>query len=227
MQQSLFSHLKINNSFNYKTWLVPGFAVLLLFLSVSVYADEEKDMEAALNAVKEKNFEKAFKHFMTLAESGNAEAQHNIAMLYRQGLGVEKDLTVSARWFRKAADQDIADAQYYLGHMYDNGEGVEKNAQYAFVWYRRAAEKGQGLAQINLGVMYANGLGVAQDVEQAYLWFHVGAAQGYKTAFENKQIIEENLEPEVVEDLKLKARSYVQRFLIPYQQHRRPYPLLR
>lgn len=181
----------------------------------------EAGVEAGLKAIKDKDFDKAFELFTILAKAGNAEAQHNLAMLYRTGKGTPKNLPASFEWFRRAADQGISDAQYYLGHMYDGGEGVEQDPKYAYVWYRKAAEQGHGFAQINLGFLYANGIGVAQDIEQAYLWFHVAAAQGYKIAFENKDLIEEALKKQengeaLLESLKIRARAYFQQYVQPY-----------
>ncbi len=178
-------------------------------------------IEAGLAAVELKNYSAAFSVFETLAEAGNAEAQHNLAMLYRTGKGIQKDLASSYKWFRRAADQGASEAQYYLGYLFDMGEGVEKNSRYAFVWYRKAAEQGHGLGQINLGFLYANGAGVGQDIEQAYLWFHVAAAQGYKVAFENKIIIEEALKEQEngvarLGELKQRARVFFQQYVMPF-----------
>ena len=202
---------------------------LCIFISVASnsVADAEINLESAISAVKNEDYKKAFKQFEFLANKGEADAQHNLAMLYRLGKGVKKNYELSGEWFRKAADQGVVDAQYYMGHIYDVGEGVSKNKKYAFVWYRKAAEKGHGLAQINLGVLYANGLGVDQDVDEAYLWFHIAAAQGYKMAFENKEIIEKALDPEAVERLKLKGRDYFRQYVMPFQRHSESYPRLR
>lgn len=189
--------------------------------------NKKSELESAVSLVENGKYEEAFALYGKLAKSGDPEAQHNLAMLYRTGKGVGKDLKESAYWFRKAADQGVSDAQYYLGYMYENGEGISKNREYAYVWYRKAAERGHGLAQINLGVIYANGLGVKQDLEEAYLWFHVAAAQGYKAAFENRKILEEALEPDQVEDLKKKGQTYFQKYVLPYQRHSAAYPQLR
>jgi len=185
------------------------------------------EIEQAISLVESKKYKEAFSLFNKLAEAGDAEAQHNLALLYRTGQGVEKDLAQSGYWFRKAADQGVSDAQYYLGFMYDTGEGVKQNRKYAYVWYRKAAEQGHGLAQINLGILYANGLGIPQDIEQAYLWFHVAAAQGYKAAFENKKIIEEAIGKDKLEALKVEGEKYFQKYVLPYQRHSRAYPQLR
>ena len=39
------------------------------------------------------------------AEQGNAQAQHNRGVSYRDGLGVVQDYGEAVRWFRRAADQ--------------------------------------------------------------------------------------------------------------------------
>ncbi len=204
-----------------------GFSCVLMLVACNSIADAEVNIDSALAAVNSEEYENAFKQFQLLADKGDAEAQYNLAMMYRQGKGVKKNYESSNAWFRKAADQGIPDAQYYLGHAYDVGEGVASNRKYALVWYRKAAEKGHGFAQINLGVLYANGIGAEQDIEQAYLWFHVAAAQGYRVAFENKDVIEKALEPEEVEKLKQKGRSYYQLYVMPFQRHTSSYPRLR
>lgn len=183
----------------------------------------QADVEAGMAAVEKEDYATAYSIFLRLANEGNAEAQHNLAMLYRAGRGVKKDLAKSYEWFLAAAKQGIPDAQYYLGYMYDNGEFVEQNPKLAFEWYQKAAKQGNGLAQINLGVFYANGVSVPQDVEQAYLWFHVAAAQGYKAGFENRLAIENALKEQgddglkMLEQLKVKARAFFQQYIHPFE----------
>jgi TPR repeat protein len=204
-----------------------GFFCILTLIAFSSVAETEADLDSAISAVKSEEYEKAFKQFQLLADKGIAEAQHNLAMMYRLGKGTKKNYELSNKWFREAAEKGVSDAQYYLGHAYDTGEGIAADRKYAFVWYHKAAEKGHGLAQINLGVLYANGLGTKQDVEQAYLWFHVAAAQGYRLAFENKEIIEKTLESDVIEKLKQEGRIYYQKYVMPFQRHSSSYPRLR
>jgi TPR repeat protein len=208
-------------------YFISALFCILAPISEYSFADADINIESALISIKNGEYEKAFSQFQLMANKGDADAQHNLAMLYRLGKGVKKNYQLSSDWFRKAADQGVVDAQYYMGHIYDVGEGVSSNKKYAFVWYRKAAEKGHGLAQINLGVMYANGLGIEQNVDQAYLWFHVASAQGYKMAFENKEILEKALEPEVVKRLKQEGRDYFRQYVMPFQQNFRSTSRLR
>ncbi|VAW93222.1 hypothetical protein MNBD_GAMMA20-1718 [hydrothermal vent metagenome] len=183
------------------------------------------ELDEGMLAAEQGDYEKALRIFSPLAEAGNAEAQHNLAILYRSGHGVAKDLDKSRYWFLHAAEQGIAAAQYNLGYMYDMGEGVKQSDRYAFLWYRKAAEQGHSLAQTNLGVMYANGSGVAQDLDLAYVWFNLAAAQGYAAAFQNRQVLAEELTDEKRESLRALSREYFQQYVMPFQNQgmmRRP-----
>jgi len=196
--------------------------IFVVHAATSIEAADDSPIDVGITAVDNEDYTGAFTVFSRLAKAGNAEAQYNLAMLYRTGKGVKKDLNASFRWFQQAAEQGVSDAQYYLAYMYDNGETVEKNLPKAFEWYRKAAEQGQGLAQINLGVIYADGIGVPQNIEKAYLWFHAAAAQGYRAAFENRLVIETALKEKgeegkaLLESLKKQARDYFLQYVQPF-----------
>ncbi len=84
------------------------------------------------------------------AESGNAEAQFFLGLMYEKGAGVEKNYKQADAWYRKAARQGHALAQNNLGSMYYYGKGVEKDYLQAFGWYQMAARQGIPEAQTNL-----------------------------------------------------------------------------
>ena len=54
----------------------------------------------------------------------HAEAQFNLGVCHRDGLGVPQDMMRAADLFKLAADQGDANAQMSLGAMYANGQGV-------------------------------------------------------------------------------------------------------
>ena len=164
---------------------------LLLVLSLPMMARADNDI-AALQAK---------------ANAGDAEAQFELGVDYRWGLGVKRDEAEAMRWYRKAADQGLAKAQYNLAIAYDGGIGVKEDTTEAVRWYRKAAEQGhlkaqfdlgmkqngaetvrwlskaaeQGLirAQTNLGHAYLHGSsGVERDAAEAMRWFRKAADQG-------------------------------------------------
>ena len=82
--------------------------------------------------------EEAVRLYRLAAEQGDANAQFNLGVAYRNGRGVARDFAEAVRWYRLAAEQGFAVAQNYLGAMYDNGEGVERDHEEAVRWYRLA-----------------------------------------------------------------------------------------
>ncbi len=129
--------------------------------------------------------------FRAAAEQGNAAAQHNLGVCYKNGYGVAKDDTQAVYWYRKSAEQGVAEAQYSLG-SYKNGYGVAKDDTQAVYWYRKSAEQGNAAAQHNLGVCYKNGSGVAKDDTQAVYWYRKSAEQGVAEAQYSLGICYEN-----------------------------------
>ena len=119
-----------------------------------------------------------YEWYRKAAEQGDANAQHNLGVMYRNGKGVAQDDGEAVKWYRKAAEQGLARAQKNLGWMYERGEGVAQDDGEAVKWYRKAAEQGYADAQNNLGVMYYRGDGVAQDDGEAVKWYRKAAEQG-------------------------------------------------
>ena len=90
------------------------------------------------------NLEKAAKWYYKAALQEYAPAQHNLAMLLKNGHLFEEDRTVNEvfkeafDWFQKAAKQGHGDAQNELGLMYQEGVWVQKDIKLACYWYQQA-----------------------------------------------------------------------------------------
>ncbi|MCB1594908.1 MAG: SEL1-like repeat protein [Xanthomonadales bacterium] len=68
--------------------------IILFFISSTVNAD----FISAIKNYDEKNYKLAFDEFLVLAQLGNIKAQHNIAVLYYNGEGINKDLELAYAW---------------------------------------------------------------------------------------------------------------------------------
>lgn len=82
------------------------------------------------------------------AESGNAMAQHNLAMMYATGEGVTRDDGLAMKWFSRAAAQGDPAAQFHLGdHCFrasltlGEKEAAERLIE-AFMWLQLASGQG-------------------------------------------------------------------------------------
>lgn len=112
------------------------------------------------------------------AESGDADAQFLVGVIFDEGQGVPPSRTEAAKWYRRAAEQGHAPAQTNLGVLCYRGEGVPQSFTEAARWYERAAIQGFAAARNNLGVMYLFGQAVPRDKEVARALLEVAAAQG-------------------------------------------------
>ena len=50
------------------------------------------------------------KAFFDKAESGQADAQYNLGLIYEEGTGVDKSIQQAIRWYTRAAQQDYVRA---------------------------------------------------------------------------------------------------------------------
>lgn len=112
-----------------------------------------------------------------LAQSGDVDAQYELAECYYEGYGIDQDFEEAYYWFAKAANQGDADAQYSLGWMCIKGEYVDKDIEKAVEWYTLAGEQGQDLAQYELGELYYHGEEVKEDFAAAVKWYQKAAEQ--------------------------------------------------
>lgn len=156
-------------------------SILVLFLAYTATANSGS-LEDGHTAFDAKQYKKAFEIWKPLSDKGDPDAQYNLALLYMNGLGVEKNDRLALKLFTLAAQQGMADAQYNAGVMFYTGKGVYPNQKTAVAWWELAAAKGHPNAQNNLAGMYAFGYGVGKDVNKAIKWWQAAAEQGHPDA---------------------------------------------
>jgi len=127
-----------------------------------------------------------------LAESGDAECRHSLAMLYYSGEHVSKDTSKALEWLNKAAKQNHVEAQYNLGVIYYTGEIVPRDIGKSIGWFEKAAKLGCLNSQLNLGTFYYEGEGVSKDLKKSFEYFLLAAEQGqvdaqFKTGYSYSQ----------------------------------------
>ena len=138
------------------------------------------DYDKGVDAYKRKDYKKALKYFVDIADSGIKnyivfDVQGYLGYMYDNGYGLNKNYEQAVYYYRKAAEGGHPFGQYRLGWMYDTGNGVEKDYQQAVNWYRKAAEQGYAPGQYNMGSMYEHGAGVQKDIKKAKFWYKKAA----------------------------------------------------
>jgi len=169
------------------TWIAAVVAVIYC-APVTALCQTSVESSAVLSIGKGKSaydrgdYVTAYGIWKPLAETGDAQAQNNLGVMYTNGQGVARNYAVAATLYRMAAEKGNPRAQYNLGIIYRDGQGVPQDYSTAVLWFRKAAEQGHAAAQTNLGAMYENGFGVARDNNVATIWYRLAAKQGYSQA---------------------------------------------
>src|SRR5690606_30934248 len=127
--------------------------------------EDDVNFNSAMSAFEAKHFSRAMQLLSPFAEQGNAEAQHRMAIMYQNGLGMARSPEAAVKWMRAAAEQGHALAQHGLGFMYLEGECVPKDGAQAAHWFKLAADQGLAGSLTTLAMMYEQGNGVEQDLD--------------------------------------------------------------
>lgn len=123
-------------------------------------------------------FAGAYAVWEPLALLGDARAQFQLGVLYREGEGVAVDEDEAFDWTLCAAEQGDAAAEYFVGRAFELGEGAPVDPEEALVWYVRAAASGYAEAQVTLGILYQAGLLTEPDPVEAMAWYLLAEEQG-------------------------------------------------
>ncbi|HTQ97611.1 MAG TPA: tetratricopeptide repeat protein [Candidatus Acidoferrum sp.] len=153
-------------------------AVEQLTQSGQAFSDNQQGIESALVLGSGKTVRDARKWFEKAARQGYAPAQVNLAVLYLNGWGVEKNYGTALYWLSAAAKQENARAHTNLGILYLNGWGVRQDYSEAAMHFRFAAEHGETSAMVNLGYLSDAGLGTPKDSAEAVRWYRLAAERG-------------------------------------------------
>jgi hypothetical protein len=130
----------------------------------------------------EVNYPEAVIWFTRAAEAGNAEAQGNLGLILRDGMGgVAQDYLAAAGWMALAGSQGHVASQSRLAWMFEKGLGMPKNMIEAARWFQMAADAGDLESTTHLGWLYETGaIGLTSsgkpDWVAALKWYQRAAA---------------------------------------------------
>ena len=96
---------------------VAGIVGLMLVLACTA----NSGIKEGAAAYERGDYATAMREWLPLAAQGVAEAQHNIGIMYRKGLGVPQDYVTARQWFEKAAEQGYDPAQLNMALLHKRG----------------------------------------------------------------------------------------------------------
>jgi len=131
--------------------------------------------------------------FRRAAAAGNLDAQYNLGVCLRRGLGVEQDHLEAERIYRTAAQRGHRSAQLALGALIEQRASSDVDLVEAASWYRLAADAGHPSAMAALAQLYESGRGVSADRSAALALYRQAVAAGNSSAGPEVRRIEEQL----------------------------------
>ena len=149
--------------------------VFCIFVVVLFPGPAFADYKAGLDEFRSGNYEFALKHWLPLAEKGDAKAQNSVGFMHARGLGAPIDHDAAIKWYTESAKRFFPLAAYNLALIYTRGTGVLPNQEKATSWFRKAAEIGHLKAQIAYADRLRDGIGTEEDLAAAYAWLVVAA----------------------------------------------------
>jgi TPR repeat protein len=156
----------------------------------------------------EKDYKDMARDLKPQADSGDAETQMKLGILYYRGQGVNRDYAEAARLFRLAAEKGDPYAQSNLAYMCELGEGVPQDYKEATKWYLKAAEQGNMQAQFFAGRLYEKGQGVPQNDVIALSFYILASARGEVRATTERDRLTVWMSPDQVAEAQRLAREF-------------------
>ena len=142
------------------------FLIFILFTKNILANELYKDLDCSTLVTK--NIQK----LEYCANKNDAFSQYNLAVIYRDGIGVKSDFDKAFHWFKKSADLGFSNAKANLSWFYKNGVAVKQDFSQALFWAEQAAKENNPIALNNLGTYYQQGIGVKKDLEKSILYFN-------------------------------------------------------
>ena len=113
------------------------------------------------------------------AAAGDISAQFQLGMIFREGIGVNRDPNRAKEYLLGCAQRGLAEAQTALAEIYARVGRYQE----AVHWFKLAAEQGSAGAQYGLAQIYEEGRGgIPQDFAYALSWYEEAARNGHPSA---------------------------------------------
>jgi len=140
------------------------------------------------------NMEERARYYTVVAENGNSAIKYSLGLMYRDGIGVEKNIPKAVRLWEEASVQNNPDALTEMGLVYNSDNElfelgcepydfrfIEKDKKKVLNFFMKASKLGDARAQFLLGQFYMQDDDM-KDLSSAEFWLSKSAEQNYAMA---------------------------------------------
>ncbi len=97
---------------------------------------------------------------------GDPSAQYNLARLYLEGNGLDRDDRQAARWLNLAAEKGHSSAQALLGQLLVNGQGVPRQRARGLMWLELARQTADPKREAWIAALHAEAFDAASESDR-------------------------------------------------------------
>jgi phosphate/sulfate permease len=122
----------------------------------------------------------SFLKFLYTPAAGPAipAAQNQLGVMYRDGVGVDRNDARAVGWFRKAAEKKHPEALDNLAAMMRAGRGIRQDEQQACALLAAAAKERKGAAPVPMSLSKRKMKGAPPQEKEAFEWYRQVAQAG-------------------------------------------------
>lgn len=130
-----------------------------------------------------RNLRMGVAYFMEASMKNNLFAMLNMAKIYQQGLGIDKNLEKARDLYNKAYAAGYTDAMVLCGDSYwETFAGSQPDYNQALACYQKAFLRRCPYAAYRLGWLYNEGLGVERNPQKAWEYYQQAVSMQYADA---------------------------------------------
>jgi len=178
--------------------------------------DPDKAYRVAVEAVRDKKYTIAVEHFEILAKQSQHDAQYNLALLLKQGLGIPQNYPEALKWTWLAHLGGVKKAQGLADMLLDlvPEKRQDKTRDQVSDILTERIETGDLNALTQFARFHLDVL-VEPDYETAYSWYSVAAALKMPGGIRGREDVIEEVDPEKLVDLQDKATKIFKNLTSP------------
>ena len=161
--------------------------VIVLFFICTAFAGVAK-ADAYLRgfeALEQKDYKTALYFLSMFAANGDARANYNLGVMYREGFGVDQDDIEALTHFIAAAEDGHMLGNYAVGLAFLRGRGSDVDAEAALFYLKEATLLGHALSPVEIGRVYFEGKLTEKDVVAAHFWWSLARDRNAPGAIES------------------------------------------
>ena len=148
------------------------FAFFLIFFCLSNVEPLRSDAYLkGFQALEKRDYKTALYYLSLFAANGDAKANYNLGIMYRDGLGVKKDDVQSLIHFIEAAENRHMLGNYAVGLAFLTGKGSDIDVETGIHYLTEAALLGHAISPVEIGSLYFRGRIVEKNFVAAHFWW--------------------------------------------------------